>query len=93
MGSPARNPHIIKFANYTLDLETAELRRNGTKIVLQDQPFQILTTLIESPGRLVTRGELIKRLWPTGIFVDYDQSLNRAVARLREGLGDNAERP
>lgn len=93
MGSSARNTDIIKFADYTLDLETAELCRNGTKIVLQDQPFQILTTLIESPRRLVTREELIKKLWPTGTFVDYDQSLNRAVARLREALGDDAEEP
>ncbi len=93
LGSSARNTHIINFADYSLDLETAELRRNGTKIVLQAQPFRILTTLIESSGRLVTREELIKKLWPTGTFVDYDQSLNRAVARLREALGDDAEQP
>jgi len=93
VGSPARKPHIIKFADYTLDLETAELRRNGTRIVLQDQPFQILKTLIESEGHLVSRDELIKRLWPSGTFVDFDQSLNRAVGRLREALGDNSEQP
>jgi TolB-like protein/DNA-binding winged helix-turn-helix (wHTH) protein len=93
MGSPARNPQIVHFADCILDVQTAELRRNGTKIVLQDQPFQILTTLIEAQGRLVTREELIKRLWPSGTFVDFDQSLNRAVYRLREALGDDAEHP
>ena len=93
MGSPARNPQIVHFADYILDLQTAELRRNGTPITLQDQPFQILATLIEAQGRLVTREELTKRLWPTGTFVDFDQSLNRAVGRLREALGDDAEHP
>jgi Tol biopolymer transport system component/DNA-binding winged helix-turn-helix (wHTH) protein len=76
-----------------LDLDTAELRRNGTKTSLQSQPFQILTALLENPGQLVTREELTKRLWPTGTFVDFDQSLNKAVGRLREALGDNAEKP
>src|SRR5262250_1064749 len=93
MGTPARNLQIVRFADYVLDLETAELRRNGTKVILQEQPFQILTTLIESQGRLVAREELIKKLWPNGTFVDYEQSLNKAVARLREALGDHAEDP
>ena len=93
MGSDSKNPRIVHFVDCVLDLDTAELRRNGTKITLQDQPFQILTTLLENPGRLVTREELIKRLWPAGTFVDFDQSLNKAIARLREALGDNAERP
>jgi len=93
VGSSPRNPQIVHFADYILDLETAELRRNGTRIVLQAQPFEILKTLIESEGQLVTRDELIKRLWPSGTFVDFDQSLNRAVGRLREALGDDAEHP
>ena len=93
MGSPAPNPQIVHFADYVLDLETAELRRNGTRIVLQDQPFQILTILIEAQGHLVTREELIKRLWSAGTFVDFDQSLNQAVARLREALADSASQP
>jgi TolB-like protein/DNA-binding winged helix-turn-helix (wHTH) protein/Tfp pilus assembly protein PilF len=93
MGSPAHNSHVVHFADFSLDLQTAELRRNGTKTVLQDQPFQLLTTLLESPGELVTREELIKKLWPNGTFVDFDQSLNKAVGRLREVLGDSAEQP
>ena len=93
MGSNGRNPRTVHFGDCILDLDTAELRRNGTKTTLQDQPFQILTTLLENPGRLVTREQLTKRLWPAGTFVDFDQSLNKAVARLRDALGDNAERP
>src|SRR5689334_14220968 len=93
MGSPAPNQQVVQFADYVLNLQTAELRRNGTKIVLQDQPFQILTTLIESPGRLVLREELIRKLWPNGTFVDFEQSSNRAIARLRESLCDDAEHP
>jgi len=92
-GFPIRNPQEVHFAGYVLDLETAELRSNGTKVILQDQPFQILATLIEAQGRLVTRNELIKKLWPAGTFVDFDQSLNKAVGRLREALGDNADDP
>ena len=70
MGSPARSSQTVHFADYVLDLQTAELRRKGHKTILQDQPFHILTTLLESPGQLVTREELIKKLWPAGTFVD-----------------------
>src|SRR5215470_821266 len=93
MGSPARSSKIIRFADCTLDLQTAELCRNGSRLTLQDQPFQILTALLENPGQLVTREELVRRLWPSGTFVDFDQSLNKAVARLREALKDNADKP
>jgi Tol biopolymer transport system component/DNA-binding winged helix-turn-helix (wHTH) protein len=93
MGHSRRDPKIICFADYTLDLQTAELRTTGTRLVLQDQPFQILTVLLETPGQLVTREELIKRLWPEGTFVDFEQSLNKAIGRLREALGDNAGKP
>jgi len=93
MGSTSRNPRIVYFGDCVLDLDTAELRRNGTKTSLQSQPFQILTALLENPGRLVTREELTKKLWPDGTFVDFDQSLNKAIARLREALGDSAETP
>src|SRR5690242_19581238 len=92
MGSPVRT-QVIRFADCTLDVQTAELCRNGSRVVLQDQPFQLLTALLENPGQLVTREELTRRLWPDGTFVDFDQSLNRAIARLREALGDNAENP
>lgn len=93
MASNSRKPRIVHFGDCVLDLDTAELRRNGTKSLLQSQPFQILTLLLENPGQLVTREELIQRLWPAGTFVDFDQSLNKAIARLRETLCDNAEQP
>jgi|1186.fasta_scaffold03195_2 TolB-like protein/DNA-binding winged helix-turn-helix (wHTH) protein len=93
MGSAARNPRIVGFADCTLNLQTAELSRNGTTIILQAQPFQILAALLASPGQLVTREELVRKLWPKGTFVDFDQSLNKAVGRLREALGDKAEEP
>jgi TolB-like protein/DNA-binding winged helix-turn-helix (wHTH) protein/Tfp pilus assembly protein PilF len=88
-----KNPRIVHFGDCVLDLDTAELRRNGTKATLQDQPFQILIALLETPGHLVRREELIKKLWPDGTFVDFDQSLNKAMARLRETLGDSSENP
>ena len=93
MSVPAEFQPHIRFGEFQLDLETAELRNNGTKSSLQGQPLQILAMLLERPGRLVTREELKKRLWPTDTFVDFDQSLNRAVNRLREALGDSAEQP
>ncbi len=93
MSLPAESQPLIRFGDFLLDCETAELRRNGNKSSLQGQPLQILVVLLENPGRLVTREELKKKLWPSDTFVDFDQSLNRAVNRLREALGDSAENP
>ena len=83
----------IRFGEFILDLDTAELRKNGYLSILQGQPFQILQILIERPGSLVTRDELKKRLWPSDTFVDFDQGLNKAVKRLREALEDSADHP
>ena len=83
----------LHFGEFQLDLATAELRNNGSKSSLIGQPLQILTELLERPGQLVTREELKKKLWPDDTFVDFDQSLNKAVNRLREALKDSAERP
>jgi DNA-binding winged helix-turn-helix (wHTH) protein/Tol biopolymer transport system component len=83
----------IRFADFILDLSTGELRSNGDKTYLQQKPFQILTLLLQHPGELVSRDELVKRLWPDGTFVDFDQSLNKAVNRLREALRDSADQP
>src|SRR5215472_6600454 len=93
MSLPAESQPLIRFGEFLLNCESAELRRNGDKASLQGQPLQILTMLVEKPGRMVTREELKKRLWPSDTFVDFDQSLNRAVNRLREALGDSAEHP
>src|SRR6266567_8382257 len=83
----------IEFGIFEVDLRAAELRRNGSKIKLQEQPFQILTMLLAQPGQIVTREELQKKLWPSDIFVDFDHSLNAAIRRLRDALGDSAENP
>jgi DNA-binding winged helix-turn-helix (wHTH) protein len=86
-------PPTIRFSVFELDLEAGELRRNGSKLRLQEQPFQILVSLLEQPGRVVTRDELRKKLWPVDTFVDFDHGLNAAIGRLREGLNDSAETP
>jgi TolB-like protein/DNA-binding winged helix-turn-helix (wHTH) protein len=75
------------------EVQAGELRRQGLKIKLQDQPFQILVMLLERPGEVVAREALQKRLWPADTFVDFDRGLNRAVNKLRKALGDNSESP
>ena len=82
-------PRIVRFEDYQADLQTGELRKNGTKIRLSGQPFQILALLLEKPGELITREELRARLWPEEVFVDFDHSLNAAVNKLREALCDS----
>ena len=93
MANPAESTQTVRFGEFELDLRTGELRSNGHHIILQEKPFQILTALLERPGEMVSREELIKRLWATGTFVDFDLSLNKAVNRLREALEDSAEQP
>jgi DNA-binding winged helix-turn-helix (wHTH) protein/Tol biopolymer transport system component len=93
MSSPTQFRGKVSFGEFELDLQTAELRSNGSKTVLPRQPFQILVTLLGRPGQLVVREELRKQLWPSDTFVDFDVSLNKAVNRLREALGDSAEHP
>jgi len=83
----------FRFGVFEADVRTGELRKHGIRLRLPDQPFAVLVALLERPGELVTREELVKRLWPDGTFVDYDHSLNTAVNRLRETLGDSAETP
>ncbi len=82
-------PRFVRFEGYLVDLQTGELRKNGTKVRLSGQPFQILTLLLEKPGELITREELRARLWPHEVFVDFDHSLNAAVNKLREALCDS----
>lgn len=90
---PENVSYAIHFGTFEVDLQAGELRRNGSKVKLQEQPFQILTVLLERPGTLVTREELQKRLWPAYTFVDFDHGLNAAIRRLRDALGDSAENP
>jgi Tol biopolymer transport system component/DNA-binding winged helix-turn-helix (wHTH) protein len=84
---------VIRFGIFEADLRAGELRRNGSRIRLQDQPFQVLALLLARPGELVTREELRARLWRADTFVDFDHGLNAAVKRLRDALGDSAENP
>ena len=83
----------VCFGPFEIDEKTGELRKDGTKIRLQEQPRQILQILLEHPGELVARDELRKRVWPTDTFVDFDHGINNAIKRLRESLGDTGETP
>lgn len=84
---------IVQFGVFEVDQKAGELRRNGAWVKLQEQPFQILALLLERPGEVISRDELQRRLWPADTFVDFDHSLNAAVRRLRDALGDSAESP
>jgi TolB-like protein len=84
---------IIRFGTFELDVRAGELRKQGARIKLQEQPLQILEMLLTHPGQLVTREELRSRLWPSHTFVDFDHGLNKAINKLREALGDSAESP
>src|SRR5690242_2706757 len=83
----------VRFGQFEIDGHAVELRRDGVKIRLQEQPLQILQILLEHPGEVVSREDLRKRVWPTDTFVDFDHGINNAVKRLREALSDTAETP
>ena len=83
----------MQFGVFELDLGAHELRRRGIKVKLQEQPLQVLLILLQNPGRLVTRDELRRRIWPANTFIEFDQGLYSALRRLREALDDNADRP
>src|ERR1700756_4733355 len=85
--------HVLRFGTFELDVRAGELRKQGAKIKLQEQPLRILEMLFAHPGQLVTREELRSRLWPSETFVDFDHGLNKAINKLREALGDSAENP
>ena len=85
------NSNVVRFGVFEVDLRAGEVRRQGSKVKLQDQPFQVLVMLLERPGEVVTREELRDRIWPAGIFVDFDKSLSKAINKIREALGDSTE--
>jgi DNA-binding winged helix-turn-helix (wHTH) protein len=93
MPQPAPGAAILRFDVYALDLRAGELFKSGRKIKLQEQPFRILTMLLEHPGELVTREELRRRLWSEDTFVDFEHSLNTAIKKLRRALCDEADKP
>src|SRR6266481_6641116 len=84
---------IVRFGRFEVNFQPGELRHAGQKVKLQEQPFQILATLLERPGEVVTREELRSKLWPEDTFVDFDHSLNAAIKRLRDALGESADSP
>src|ERR1700741_554760 len=90
MGS-VPSPRRVGWGSLQIDGIAGELRRNGVKIRLQEQPFQILQILLEHPGDVITREDLRKRVWPSDTFVDFDHGINNAIKRLREALGETAE--
>jgi eukaryotic-like serine/threonine-protein kinase len=87
------NSKIRRFGDLQINMQTGELLRNGRRVNIPDQPFQILALLLECPGELISREELSRSLWRAGTFVDFDDGLNAAVKRLRQALGDSADNP
>ena len=83
----------IRFGPFEVDPESREVRRLGSKVNLQGQPFQVLALLLERPGEMVTRDELCTRLWPADTFVDFERGLNKAINKLRAALGDDPDKP
>ena len=83
----------VRFGAFELDLRAGDLRKDGVRIKLHNQPFQVLTLLVERAGQLVSREELRQKLWDSETFVDFDVGLNSAIKKLREALGDSAETP
>jgi DNA-binding winged helix-turn-helix (wHTH) protein/tetratricopeptide (TPR) repeat protein len=93
MDSPNGSSPSFSFGPYQADLASGELRKNGSRIRIQDLPLRLLSALAENPKHIVTRDELQKRLWPEDTFVDFEDGLNTAVKKLREALSDDAEKP
>jgi cholera toxin transcriptional activator len=95
MPTPQSSPagRIVRFGVFEADLAAGELRKSGRRIRLQEQPFQILALLLERPGEVVTREEVRQKLWAADTFVDFDHSLNTAIKKVREALGDSASSP
>jgi DNA-binding winged helix-turn-helix (wHTH) protein/Tfp pilus assembly protein PilF len=93
MASAQVPPSLARFGGFEADLRAGELRRNGSKVRVQDLPFRALTLLLTRPGRVITRREFREALWPPDIFVDFEQGISSAVMRLRDALGDSADNP
>ena len=93
MAVEVRSRSILRFGVFEVDVRSGELRKQGVRIKLQEQPFHVLTVLLQRPGEVVTREELRNQNWPADTFVDFDNSLNTAINKLREALGDSADNP
>lgn len=90
---PLGESRVRRFGPFELDLSSGELRKDGARVALQDQPLQVLVALTDRPGELVHRDELRRQLWPADTYVDFEHGLNAAVKRLRDALGDSADVP
>src|SRR6266705_3433486 len=89
----AERDEILRFGVFEVDLRAGQLRKQGKRVKLQEQPFQVLAVLLQRPAEVVTREELRSQIWPQDTFVDFDNSLNTAINKLREALGDSADNP
>ena len=93
MESVTSQNRVFRFGLYEADTAAGELRKNGRKLKLQEQPFRVLLLLLQRPGAIVTREEIRQALWPADTFVDFDHGLNTAVNKLRDALDDTASNP
>jgi TolB-like protein/DNA-binding winged helix-turn-helix (wHTH) protein/Flp pilus assembly protein TadD len=93
MQAPSPLTSVVRFGVFQLDLKARELHRAGVKIKLQEQPFRVLALLVDRAGQVVTREELRQKVWPTDVYVAFDQGLNNAIKKVRDALGDSADSP
>src|SRR6266567_3233353 len=93
MDNGHRSAQIVRFGLFEADLQSGELRKNGRKVPLQGQPFQVCAILLSRSGELVSREELRQQVWPEDTFVDFDHALNTAITKIRLALGDQADNP
>ena len=93
MQAPSARAEIVRFGIFHLDFKARELHKAGVKVKLQDQPFRVLATLVDRAGQVVTREELRQNIWPTDVYVAFDQGLNNAIKKVRDALGDSADNP
>src|SRR5271156_2394431 len=89
----APSPAILRFGVFEVDARAGELRKQGVRVKLQDQPFRVLTLLLKRPGEVVSREELRSQIWGSETFIDFDSGLNTSINKLRETLGDSADKP
>jgi eukaryotic-like serine/threonine-protein kinase len=93
MNPPKKPNRLIQFSIFEMDLASREFYKQGRKVKMQSQPFEVLAALVDRPGEVVSREELKQQLWPSESAGDFDQGLNKAINKVREALGDSAERP
>src|SRR6202046_3942401 len=92
-GDMAKSSQIYRFADFEADVRARQLRKHGAKLRLQGQPFEMLLMLLESPGEVITREQMQRKLWPVDTFVDFEHSLNTSVKKIRQDLNDSATEP